>query len=189
MNPDLKRHLEVHLKNPQHNYILLENCVHCKHDRRISFGLNYQNPRCFSTRHTTPITFTNLYRTPQRSVSQPVLNSFTIERVPSPIPINHIIPSDDAQSDVSSTIYGFGSIDNDRTYIQDVNRSSYVSIYLRGTKPIERCAICYDYLKSFQIIRTLNCEHYFHQKCADRWLEKKDNCPVCRYSIVENESY
>ena len=30
MNPDLKRHLEVHLKNPQHNYILLENCVHCK---------------------------------------------------------------------------------------------------------------------------------------------------------------
>ena len=101
-----------------------------------------------------------------------MLNSFTIESVPRTNPVNYF-PNNDVQSDVSSTIYGFGSIDDDRTYIQDVNRSSYVSIYLRGTKPIEKCAICYDYLKSFQIIRTLNCEHYFHQKCADRWLERK----------------
>ena len=79
MNPDLKRHLDIHIKNPQHNYILLENCVHCKLDRRLSYGLNYQNPRCLSTNHITPITFNNLFRSaniPSRSISQPVLNNY-----------------------------------------------------------------------------------------------------------------
>ena len=40
-----------------------------------------------------------------------------------------------------------------------------------------------DILKSFQIIRKINCGHYFHQRCADRWLEKKNSCPVCRFKI------
>ena len=58
----LKRHIEVHLKNPQNNYILSEKCRHCKHDRRISYGTNFKTPKSLKTQTITPINYNNIYR-------------------------------------------------------------------------------------------------------------------------------
>ena len=30
---------------------------------------------------------------------------------------------------------------------------------------------------------TLHCDHVFHKKCISKWLEYKNNCPMCRKQI------
>ena len=32
-----------------------------------------------------------------------------------------------------------------------------------------------------------NSKHMFHTKCLKYWAEKKDQCPMCREPIVQNE--
>ena len=32
-------------------------------------------------------------------------------------------------------------------------------------------------------ISILSCEHFFHKKCLDQWLIKKEECPLCREEI------
>lgn len=33
-------------------------------------------------------------------------------------------------------------------------------------------------------LTTTRCEHVFHKACLDKWLNKSDNCPVCRRTVV-----
>ena len=41
--------------------------------------------------------------------------------------------------------------------------------------------------ESFEIVRKLSCGHQFHQKCVDKWFETKDNCPLCRYCLLDTD--
>lgn len=34
----IDRHMAIHLRNPNINYIILENCPHCKLERRLQYG-------------------------------------------------------------------------------------------------------------------------------------------------------
>ena len=45
------------------------------------------------------------------------------------------------------------------------------------------CAVCQDKIKKWDIVRKLGCEHKFHQKCCDKWLETKAMCPMCRQKL------
>ena len=45
------------------------------------------------------------------------------------------------------------------------------------------CAICQDKIKKWDIVRKLGCQHKFHQKCCDKWLETKEICPMCRQEL------
>jgi hypothetical protein len=47
---------------------------------------------------------------------------------------------------------------------------------------MEECSIC---LESETNV-TLLCNHTFHKKCIDEWLNKKNNCPICRHNITYN---
>uniref|UniRef100_A0A1A9W0L8 RING-type domain-containing protein n=1 Tax=Glossina brevipalpis TaxID=37001 RepID=A0A1A9W0L8_9MUSC len=47
------------------------------------------------------------------------------------------------------------------------------------------CAICIDDLLSKEIIRTLQCNHRFHVKCIDKWLQSHSTCPMCRAHVFQ----
>lgn len=52
------------------------------------------------------------------------------------------------------------------------------------------CAICFEEFISEDDVRSLECNHYFHPKCIDRWLiggTSKKRCPCCRKDIEINE--
>lgn len=44
------------------------------------------------------------------------------------------------------------------------------------------CCICMDDIKRRFI---LPCGHAFHRKCVHQWLHEKNECPVCRKSVLE----
>ena len=43
------------------------------------------------------------------------------------------------------------------------------------------CAICIEDYQNNDMIRELNCKHFYHEKCIDRWLlgKRKLTCPLC----------
>ena len=50
--------------------------------------------------------------------------------------------------------------------------NSYSSFKYEEQKGEEKnCAICLDYLKSGQMVKSLNCTHTFHGKCINNWLK------------------
>jgi len=48
------------------------------------------------------------------------------------------------------------------------------------------CAVCLETFEDGDTVRSLpRCAHEFHAACVDRWLKKRDACPICRRSIEE----
>ncbi|NCY25593.1 MAG: hypothetical protein EBX37_12290, partial [Alphaproteobacteria bacterium] len=43
------------------------------------------------------------------------------------------------------------------------------------------CSICRQILQPLEICRKLiQCQHIFHQSCADAWFVRHRSCPMCR---------
>lgn len=51
-----------------------------------------------------------------------------------------------------------------------------------------QCSICYSDMKNTDIIRILQCKHYFHVMCIDEWLRNHNTCPLCRNNISEHNT-
>ncbi|CAD8181697.1 unnamed protein product [Paramecium octaurelia] len=47
----------------------------------------------------------------------------------------------------------------------------------------DNCAICLDPLSNQQPIKTTPCKHIFHAKCIEKWLQKNQFCPFCRFDL------
>jgi E3 ubiquitin-protein ligase RNF38/44 len=47
------------------------------------------------------------------------------------------------------------------------------------------CCICLDRINTGQVVRKLECRHYFHKGCVDKWLKQKATCPICQRKIGE----
>lgn len=47
------------------------------------------------------------------------------------------------------------------------------------------CYICQEKLKKSEYKRSLTCDHVFHKRCIDKWINvyKKTSCPTCRENI------
>ena len=45
------------------------------------------------------------------------------------------------------------------------------------------CCICLAPMKINQEVTLLKCQHLFHFKCLDKWVENKEVCPFCRGKI------
>jgi hypothetical protein len=67
--------------------------------------------------------------------------------------------------------------------IEDLNQHTTLEAY-RGESE-SSCSICRSAYILHEIIRKLNnCQHYFHQKCVDAWLNRNTTCPMCRVQIL-----
>ena len=51
----------------------------------------------------------------------------------------------------------------------------------KNEKPI--CCICLRAMKINDEVSFLKCQHLFHFKCLDKWIETKEDCPICRNKI------
>lgn len=48
----------------------------------------------------------------------------------------------------------------------------------------EVCAICILDYQMGDKLRTLPCQHKFHQGCVDKWLGLKSDCPICKFDLL-----
>ena len=68
-----------------------------------------------------------------------------------------------------------------KTTLEEINIFTKLETYSFNFN--EKCSICHEDIKN-DIVRKLNCNHFFHYKCIDKWLEGKHQCPLCRTSIL-----
>lgn len=54
---------------------------------------------------------------------------------------------------------------------------------MKDIKINDQCPICMDAAKTRKKIIT-KCQHIFHKKCIKKWLEKEENCPLCRKELI-----
>ena len=47
---------------------------------------------------------------------------------------------------------------------------------------MEKCLSCLD--KKNKKLYFTDCEHTFHGRCLDKWMEENENCPLCREYIA-----
>ncbi|KAL4449773.1 hypothetical protein ABPG74_008146 [Tetrahymena malaccensis] len=51
----------------------------------------------------------------------------------------------------------------------------------------QQCSICLIEFISQEKIRQTICNHTFHSQCLNDWLQKNDNCPICRQDFGINQ--
>jgi hypothetical protein len=50
---------------------------------------------------------------------------------------------------------------------------------------LTECVICFEDIKKCQRdVSCTKCKHTFHKTCIERWLQNKENCPLCRTNMV-----
>ncbi|KAL0904682.1 hypothetical protein M5K25_026813 [Dendrobium thyrsiflorum] len=51
----------------------------------------------------------------------------------------------------------------------------------------EECSVCLSaFLDGQQVRRLLDCNHWFHSSCIDRWLMSHASCPICRADVLSS---
>ena len=47
----------------------------------------------------------------------------------------------------------------------------------------DNCVICYNSIEEGQKIAKIVCMHKFHTLCLNKWIKKKQSCPLCKCNI------
>jgi len=52
-------------------------------------------------------------------------------------------------------------------------------------KSLNLCSICLEKIGKKHQKKTI-CNHYFHYKCLDLWVQNNNSCPLCRAFIYDS---
>jgi hypothetical protein len=63
-----------------------------------------------------------------------------------------------------------------------LKRLKGLMIAMKTPPSSEDCPICLEVDSAKERV-TLKCRHSFHSDCAQKWLQRKMNCPYCRQRI------
>ena len=69
----------------------------------------------------------------------------------------------------------------------EINNHLGKSHKIKENDPIigENCMICMEEYKNREFKRIIpKCQHFFHKKCIDKWLQRSATCPVCRCDLL-----
>ncbi|CAI2375460.1 unnamed protein product [Moneuplotes crassus] len=69
-------------------------------------------------------------------------------------------------------------MDKDDIVIKNVNQAA--------CNEFKECVICLDSIEGQVSICLVDCGHRYHQECINKWIEKDDNCPICRRKIIKH---
>ena len=50
----------------------------------------------------------------------------------------------------------------------------------------QKCMICLDEFHSKEKVTALPCIHFFHPKCIKEWMNKKKECPICKFVLTKD---
>lgn len=63
-------------------------------------------------------------------------------------------------------------------------RKPYKTIEFKEQLLNSNCTICLeDYVLNEEVILIEHCDHIFHKKCLETWINTKNSCPNCQYEI------
>ncbi|KAL8218547.1 hypothetical protein R6Q57_021920 [Mikania cordata] len=48
----------------------------------------------------------------------------------------------------------------------------------------EVCVICQGEFETGEVCAALECEHGYHKECIEKWLQRKNDCPICRAEVL-----
>lgn len=212
------RHYQIHISNPQINFIRSENCVYCKRERTNRYS-NHIDQRNLSDldrfqdigRYHDSNNSTRPQLTREQTIRLEAVRNLLRERG------RHYYQS----GNLNDTIYtvnidNLNSLNNTINYddlepvpvplnLEQLNRASSIYVYNLSEQEHEQeqekeeegdeeeenlCTICQESFQYGDIIRLFKepCLHQFHLKCIDKWLEKKHKCPNCRYDLRKLKS-
>jgi hypothetical protein len=52
---------------------------------------------------------------------------------------------------------------------------------------MNECIICYNQLDKDDIKQ--ECGHIFHTFCLYKWILESDNCPICRFKLINKNNF
>ena len=65
-----------------------------------------------------------------------------------------------------------------------------LSIFYKENKVTDKyCCICFDKLNEINIYSCYYCKKPFHNKCIKKWFAIKNNCPMCRKTIITESKH
>ena len=61
---------------------------------------------------------------------------------------------------------------------------SFPEIVIEDINKLEE-VVCLEEFKSKEKVTALPCFHYFHTNCIKKWLERKNECPICKFELTK----
>jgi len=55
----------------------------------------------------------------------------------------------------------------------------------KHSEPGATCSICLSEYEEGVLLRKLPCNHQFHRRCVDKWLQRSKRCPLCVHAVDE----
>lgn len=96
---------------------------------------------------------------------------------PNPLSIPNHLPPDSNILDADS-----GFIENSPERVIGLSEPSE-----SAHESSEACGICATPYEKEDVIRKLQCNHYYHKDCIDEWFKRSKLCPICKQSIIDSK--